>query len=66
MAKRHELDEEIRALCESKGWRFKPWEAHPANVDDGPSPHPPGTAYNASWPKAQKLRRKLIAEIEGK
>ena len=57
-------DDEIRALCERKGLTFAPWEVHPADVDDGPSPWPPGTSGHASWPKAQKLRKALVAELE--
>ncbi len=60
-----DLDERIRALCAAKGYRFRPWEVHPAEVDAGPSPWLSGTAGETSWPKAQKLRRKLIDELEG-
>jgi hypothetical protein len=38
---------------------LKPWECSPADVDDGPSPWPPGTAGFDSWPRAQALRRQL-------
>jgi len=56
-------DERVRAECDRLGLRFRPWEIHPADVDDGPSPHPPGTAGAASWPHAQRRRRQLLAEI---
>jgi hypothetical protein len=59
-----ELNQRIRELCEERGWTFKLWEVHPAEADDGPSPWPPGTGGYESWPKAQKLRRHLIAELK--
>jgi hypothetical protein len=62
--RKRELDAKIRELCEAKGLKFKPWEIHPADVGDGPSPYSASSAGGASWPKAQKLRRQLIAEIE--
>jgi hypothetical protein len=58
------LDEQIRALCEKRGLTFKPWEVEPWDVNDGSSPWPPGTAGATTWPKAQALRRKLIAELK--
>jgi len=58
------LNQRIRALCEAKGYKFRPWEVHPAEVDAGPSPWPGGTMGAQSWPKAQKLRRKLVAEFD--
>ena len=61
----NELDDAIRRLCEEKGWRFKP-EIHPADAGEGPSPWPAGTAGGKSWPEAAALRRKLVAEIEGR
>jgi hypothetical protein len=60
------IDEQIRALCERKGLIFRPWEIHPADVNDGPSPWPRGSAGSENWPKAQKLRKALIAELHGK
>ena len=62
----NELDDAIRRLCEERGWRFKPWEIHPADAGESPSPWPAGTAGSKSWPKAVAMRRKLIAEIEGR
>lgn len=59
-----DLNGKIRAWCEARGYRFKPWEVHPADANDGPSPWPEGTGGAASWPKAQKLRRKIIAELK--
>jgi hypothetical protein len=60
------LDKRIRKLREARGLHFKPWEIPPWDVDDGPSPFPAGTAGAQSWSRAQKLRRRLIAEIKGK
>ena len=60
-----DLDARIRALVEAKGYKFRPWEVHPAEVDAGTSPWPGGTMGAQSWPKAQKLRGKLIAERKG-
>jgi hypothetical protein len=57
------LNERIRGLCKNRGMIFKPWQATPWDCDDGPSPWPAGTVGAASWPQAQALRRKLIAEI---
>ena len=61
---RFDLADRIRAWCEERGLSFKPWEVPPWDVDDGPSPWPPGTGGATSWPKAQKLRRKIIAELK--
>ena len=58
------LNDRIRDLCEQRGLTFKPWEIAPWDVDGGASPWPPGTAGSASWPRAQALRRKLIAELK--
>jgi hypothetical protein len=55
----------VRAWCEEHGLRFKPWEVHPADVSPGPSPWPANTAGGTSWPKAQALRRKIMAELVG-
>jgi len=57
------LDDDIRKLCEERGLRFRPWEVEPWNCDFGPCPWPAGTGGADSWPKAQRLRRKLIAEL---
>jgi hypothetical protein len=60
-----ELDAKIEELCKAKGMTFKPHECPPWEAREGSSPWPPNTAGSESWPKAQALRRKLIAEIEG-
>jgi hypothetical protein len=60
-----DIDEQLKQLCEQKGLRFKPWEVAPWDVTAGPSPWPRGTAGYASWPKAQQLRRRLLAELRG-
>jgi hypothetical protein len=57
------LNERIRALCAARNYAFAPWEVHPADCDDGPSPWPSGCAGSMSWPHAQKLRARLIAEL---
>lgn len=62
--KTKDLNARIRALCAERGMKFKPWEITPWDVDEGECPYPPGNATCASWPKAQKLRRALIQEIE--
>ncbi len=59
-----DLNARIRALCEERGLTFRPWEAPPWEADDGPSPWPRRTAGAESWPKAQALRRRLIAELK--
>ena len=58
------LNDRIRAYCEAQGWKFKPWEVHPADADDGPSPWPAQSGGATSWPKAQKLRREIIATLK--
>ena len=60
-----ELNAKIKAICEARDMTFKPWEVAPWDATDGPSPWPASTAGADSWPKAQELRRQLIAEIEG-
>ena len=59
-----DTNERIKALCKRRGYQFKPWEICPWDVDDGPSPYPPGTSGGVSWPKAQALRKRLIEELE--
>jgi hypothetical protein len=66
MMRKAEIDQAIRELCAQRGWKFKPWEVHPADADDGPSPWSGNSAGAVSWPKAVKLRRRLIAELEGR
>ena len=61
--KRKPLSDQIRELCEQRGLKFKPWETTPWEVDFGPSPWPSYVAGGETWPQAQALRRKLIAEL---
>jgi hypothetical protein len=57
------LDARIEALCAERGYRFAPHEVTPWQVsDDGPCPWQ-GTIGATSWPAAQALRRRLIAEL---
>jgi hypothetical protein len=56
-------NQKIRNYCDAHGLEFKPWEVHPADADTGPSPWPAGSGGAESWPKAQKLRRKILADI---
>ena len=60
------IDARIRAWCNERGLTFKPWEIHPADANDGPSPYPAGSGGGDSWPKAQKMRRKIIAELKAR
>ena len=59
-----ELDAKIEQICESKGMKFKPWECPPWNAREERVVND-GTVWAESYPKAQALRRMLIAEIEG-
>jgi hypothetical protein len=62
-----ELDRRIEALCEAKGLTFMPNECPPWQApDELPADYNNGTGWAASMPLAVKLRRKLIAELEGK
>ena len=54
----------VLAWCDEHGLKFAPWEVHPADANNGPSPWPAGAAGAVSWPKAQKMRREIIAEIQ--
>jgi hypothetical protein len=58
------INDSIRAWCDERGLNFTPYEVHPAEADDGPSPWPAGAAGANSWPKAPKMRRKIIAETK--
>jgi hypothetical protein len=58
------LNAQIRAWCEARGYVFKPWEIPPWKANSGPSPWPEGSGGFEFWPKAQKLRRKIIAELK--
>ncbi len=40
-----------------------PWETSPIEVRNGPSPWPAGSGGDDSWPKAQELRRELMAAV---
>jgi hypothetical protein len=58
-----DLNDRIRKLCERRGLKFRCWETSPWQCDDNsPSPWGPGTVGALTWPQAQRLRRKLIAE----
>src|SRR5262245_52430145 len=57
-------DAKIREICEERGMKFRPWEIRPWKAHDGRRPFGDGTAGAESRPKAQELRRRLIAEIE--
>jgi hypothetical protein len=41
------LNEQIKALCDARGYDFKPWEILPWDVDAGECPYPPSTAAAA-------------------
>ena len=60
-----ELNRQIEALCERRGLKFMPWETAPWQVGDGPvSEGTDGTFGAYTRPAAQKLRRRLIRELE--
>jgi hypothetical protein len=60
-----QLDAKIEELCKkARGMTFKPWETTPWDVREGPYIGSPGDVGEETWPQAQALRRKLIAEIE--
>jgi hypothetical protein len=63
-----ELDAAIEALCKAKGLRFHPHETMPWNApDELPDDYNVnGAGWYNSLPQAVKLRRKLIAELEGR
>jgi len=63
MTTSNDIDARIRALCDVKGWQFRAWELHPAEVDEGPNPYPRQSAGATSWRKAQALRRQIIKEL---
>jgi hypothetical protein len=55
-----EADETREAMAEfDRLIGLKPWEWSPLEVDDGPSPYPPGTSGHETWAPAQELRRAL-------
>jgi hypothetical protein len=59
-----ELNEQIKALAEAKGFRIaKAYEVAPWDCsDDGPAPGSSDWAYH--YRRAQAFRRALIAEIK--
>jgi hypothetical protein len=60
-----ELNRQIQALCGRRGLKFMPWETAPWQVGDGPvSEGTDGTFGTYTRPAAQKLRRRLIRELE--
>jgi hypothetical protein len=63
---REQEDAKVRAACEARGLRFRPWECHPADVGDGPVPSwAKGNPWGLSWSKAQELRRRLLTTKVG-
>jgi hypothetical protein len=60
----YSINDRIRVWCDERGLKFATYEIHPADANNGPSPWPAGAAGADSWPKAQKMRRKIIAELE--
>ena len=58
------LNERIRDLCEKRGLTFKPWEVTPWDVDRSVAVVLRAAVAGRSWPKAQALRRRLIAELK--
>ena len=56
-------EDQIKAFCADRGWRFKPWEATPWQADTDDCPWPPTSAGGESWPKARKLRAQILAEL---
>jgi hypothetical protein len=61
-----ELDKRIKALCEAKAIKLRPWEFPPPwEVEDGEKcPYPRNTAGGQWWPKLMALRASLKAELE--
>jgi hypothetical protein len=57
-------DKMIESHCTERGYRFKPWEPKPWEVDEGPSPWPAGNAGATAWPRIQALRRKIIEDLK--
>lgn len=60
---RSKIDDQIRDWCEARGLRFRPWEIAPWDVDAGPAPYTGEAAGAISWPKAQRLRARIIADL---
>jgi hypothetical protein len=61
-----ELDRRIEQLCEERGLAFAPYECPPWRApDELPADYDNGTGWAESLPQAVKLRRRLIAELEG-
>jgi hypothetical protein len=70
-ARRHRISAEAIAAYRAKDCNalhralsLRPWQASPLHVDQGAPPGGP-TAYAASWPNAQELRRELEAALRG-
>jgi hypothetical protein len=57
-------DEAVRAFCERRGLRFKPWETTPWCAHEGEGPAPDGSMGARTWPEALRLRRRILAAIE--
>jgi hypothetical protein len=59
------LNEKIKRLSDQKGLTYKPWETPPWDMEtDEPCPYRDKTTMGAeSWPKMQKLRAALIADL---
>ena len=59
------LNDKIKALCEHKGLRFKPYEfPAPWDVEDGETcPYPANSAGAEWWPRLMAIRAQLIKEI---
>jgi hypothetical protein len=62
-----ELDRRIEALCKERGLYFKPWETPPwAAPDELPEDYRPEPNSFEVLRPAVKLRKRLIAELEGR
>ena len=57
-------DEAVRAFCEKKGLKFKPWETTPEDAHEGEDPGPAGSMGERTFPAALRLRRRILAAIE--
>lgn len=58
-----DLNERLKAACELRGLVFRPWEVPPWQADGKTSPYPSNSAGGQSWPKAVRLRARLLAEL---
>jgi hypothetical protein len=55
----------IQQRCEQIGYRFKPWQPTPWEVE---TPEPPayaaaGSVWGSEWPRVWRLRQQMIAEL---